>query len=122
MTGQPVRHTYAFSPAVSANHASRVVLRRSWPSRLWPRTCLPVHGRKVRTSGFGRRLDVTTQRLALQATCVILFGVVTVGSSTPAFAQAVTAPKNLRVTGVTDWTVALMWDAPKGKAPSSYVV
>jgi chitodextrinase len=34
----------------------------------------------------------------------------------------VSPPKNLRVTGVTDWTVALMWDAPKGKAPSTYVV
>jgi chitodextrinase len=34
----------------------------------------------------------------------------------------VAAPKNLAVTGVTDWTVGLRWDAPKGKAPSSYVV
>ena len=26
------------------------------------------------------------------------------------------------MTGVTDWTVGLRWDAPKGKAPTSYVV
>jgi chitodextrinase len=58
-------------------------------------------------------------RLALQAACVIL---VTLGSASAALAQSVAAPKNLRVTGVTDWTVALMWDGPKGKAPSSYVV
>jgi chitodextrinase len=32
------------------------------------------------------------------------------------------APKNLRVTGVTDWTVGLAWDAPKGKTPSAYVI
>ena len=32
------------------------------------------------------------------------------------------APRNLRVSGVTDWTVDLQWDMPKGKAPSSYVV
>lgn len=31
-------------------------------------------------------------------------------------------PKNLRVTGVTDWTVGLRWDAPKGKAPTNYVI
>jgi chitodextrinase len=62
------------------------------------------------------------RKLALEATCVILFGVVTFGSANAALAQSVAAPKNLRVIGVTDWTVALMWDAPKGKAPSSYVV
>jgi chitodextrinase len=65
---------------------------------------------------------VTMRKLALQATCIILFGVVSLGSSNAALAQSAAAPKNLRVTGVTDWTVALMWDAPKGKAPSSYVV
>jgi chitodextrinase len=32
------------------------------------------------------------------------------------------APKNLRVTAVTDWTVGLRWDAPSGRAPDSYVV
>src|SRR4029450_10070734 len=49
--------------------------------------------------------------------------VVPLGSSNAVLAQqSAAAPKNLRVTGVTDWTVALMWDAPKGKAPSSYVV
>jgi chitodextrinase len=63
---------------------------------------------------------VTMRKLALEALCVILF--VAFGSSNAAFAQSVAAPKNLRVTGVTDWTVALMWDAPKAKAPSSYVV
>jgi hypothetical protein len=47
--------------------------------------------------------------------------VVTLGSPNAALAQSA-APKNLRVTGVTDWTVTLKWDAPKGKAPSSYVV
>ncbi len=36
--------------------------------------------------------------------------------------QSASAPKNLRVTGVTDWTVTLAWDAPKGKAPASYVI
>jgi chitodextrinase len=47
---------------------------------------------------------------------------VTLGSPAAASAQSTAAPKNLRVTGVTDWTVGLMWDAPKGKAPSAYVV
>src|SRR5215211_156915 len=62
------------------------------------------------------------RRLVLKATGMILFGVVSLGSSNAALAQSASAPKSLRVTGVTDWTVALMWDAPKGKAPSSYVV
>jgi chitodextrinase len=62
------------------------------------------------------------RKLALEAPCIILFGVVTLGSSNAALAQSAAAPKNLRVTGVTDWTVALKWDAPKGKAPFSYVV
>ena len=64
------------------------------------------------------------RRLALEAMCVaaILFGGVPVGSSHVALAQqSGAAPKNLRVTGVTDWTVSLNWDAPK-KAPASYVV
>ena len=65
---------------------------------------------------------MTLRKLALEATCMILFGVVILGSSNAALAQSGAAPKNLRVTGVTDWTVALMWDAPKGKAPASYVV
>jgi chitodextrinase len=58
---------------------------------------------------------------AFRSTCIaaILFGLV-LGTSTAALAQS--APKNLRVTGVTDWTVSLRWDAPKGKAPASYVV
>lgn len=62
------------------------------------------------------------QKLALKATCGIVFWVVTLGSANAALAQGTAAPKNLRVTGVTDWTVELRWDAPKGKAPSSYVV
>jgi chitodextrinase len=60
----------------------------------------------------------------LAAICIagIVSGVIP-GSSNAALAQqGGAAPKNLRVTGVTDWTVALMWDAPKGKTPSSYVV
>jgi chitodextrinase len=62
------------------------------------------------------------RKLALKAIGIILFGVVSLGSANAALAQSAAAPKNLRVTGVTDWTVALMWDAPKGKAPSAYVV
>jgi len=31
-------------------------------------------------------------------------------------------PKNLRITGVTDWTVGLSWEAPKGKTPTNYVI
>jgi len=62
------------------------------------------------------------RKLALEAMWIILFGVVSLGTSNEALAQSAAAPKNLRVSGVTDWTVALMWEAPKGKAPSSYVV
>ena len=62
------------------------------------------------------------RKLALQAACIILFGVATLGTSTAALAQSTAAPNNLRVTGVTDWTVSLVWDAPKGKAPSAYAV
>ena len=67
---------------------------------------------------------MTMRKRALETMGIvaILFGVVSLGSANAALAQSVAAPKNLRVTGVTDWTVALMWDAPKGKAPSSYVV
>ena len=54
---------------------------------------------------------------------VILFGLAPLGNSSAALAlQSGPAPKNLRVTGVTDWTVTLAWDAPKGKAPASYVI
>jgi chitodextrinase len=69
-----------------------------------------------------RRAKVTMRQLALKAMGAILFGVVSLGSTHAAFAQSVAAPKNLRVTGVTDWTVNLAWDAAKGKAASSYVV
>jgi chitodextrinase len=62
------------------------------------------------------------QKLALEATCVALLVMGTLGSSNAAFAQSPAAPKNLRVTSVTDWTVTLTWDAPKSKAPASYVV
>lgn len=63
-------------------------------------------------------------RLALEAMCIVavLSGAVPLGSSNTALAQSTAAPRNLRVTGVTDWTVGLAWDAPKGKAPSAYVV
>jgi chitodextrinase len=63
-------------------------------------------------------------KLALKAMCIaaILSGVVPLGASNTAMAQSVSAPKNLLVTGVTDWTVALTWDPAKGKAPSAYVV
>src|SRR5688572_18181633 len=61
--------------------------------------------------------------LALKATGIILCGiVVSLASTNAALAQSAAAPKNLRVTGVTDWTVTLAWEAPKGKAPASYVV
>ena len=65
---------------------------------------------------------MTMRKIAVKGASLILFGAVTLGSATAARAQSAAAPKNLRVTGVTDWTVALTWDAPKGKAPSSYVV
>jgi hypothetical protein len=71
-----------------------------------------------------RRPNVTMRKLACEAMCIvaILFGVVPLVSSNAALAQQSTAaPKNLRVTGVTDWTVTLVWDAPR-KAPASYVV
>ena len=58
--------------------------------------------------------------LALQAAYIVLFGVVLASPNT-VLAQSA-APANLRVTGVTDWTVGLRWDAVKGKAPSSYVI
>ena len=68
---------------------------------------------------------MTIQKLALRSAGVvaIVFGLVALGSSSTALAlQSTAAPKNLRVTGVTDWTVSLAWDAPKGKAPGSYVI
>ena len=60
---------------------------------------------------------MSIRRLALRATCIALFAIVV---PTAVFAQS--GPNNLRVTGVTDWTVTLMWDAAKGKTPSSYVI
>ena len=67
----------------------------------------------------------TTHKLALPSACIVavLLAFVPLGGSTTALAlQSTAAPKNLRVTGVTDWTVTLSWDAPKGKAPASYVI
>ena len=72
------------------------------------------------------RVSVASMRQgAVRSTCivVILFGLSALGDSSAAFAQSLSAPKNLRVTAVTDWTVTLAWDAPRGKtAPASYVV
>jgi chitodextrinase len=68
------------------------------------------------------RLNMTMRKLALQAACVVLLGVVALGSPTAALAQTPAAPKNLRVTTVTDWTVTLMWDAAKSKTPSAYAI
>ena len=68
---------------------------------------------------------MSMRNIAAQAICVaaILFGSIAPGSTSIALArQSTTAPKNLRVTGVTDWTVSLRWDAPKGKVPAGYVV
>ena len=65
---------------------------------------------------------MTIRKLALKATGIILFGIASLGGANAASAQSAAAPKNLRVTGVTDWTVALVWDAAKGKTPSSYVI
>ena len=69
-------------------------------------------------------LAPTIRKRAVHSTCVvaIVFGLAALANSSAALAQSASAPKNLRVTGVTDWTVSLMWDAPKGKAPASYVV
>src|SRR5687768_6712299 len=67
---------------------------------------------------------VTMQRRTGHSLCLvaILFGLAVLGNSSTALAQqSAPAPKNLRVTGVTDWTVALAWDAPN-KAPASYVI
>jgi chitodextrinase len=71
---------------------------------------------------FRDALDVTFQNRAVHSTCIvaILFGLAALGNPSAALAQS--APKNLRATGVTDWTVTLAWDASKGKAPASYVV
>src|SRR5262245_2736334 len=69
-------------------------------------------------------LDVTFRNPAVHSTCIvaILFGLSAFGNSNAALAQSSSAPKNLRVTGVTDWTVTLAWDAAKGKAPASYTI
>ena len=76
------------------------------------------------TFRFRNALAVTIQQRAAHSMCVVatLFGLAVLGNTSAAFAQSASAPKNLRVTGVTDWTVALAWDAQKGKAPASYLV
>jgi chitodextrinase len=80
-------------------------------------------------SGFGFRdarfFAATIRKRALHSACIvaILFGLAPLGNSSAALAQqSAAAPKNLRITGVTDWTVTLAWDGPKGKAPASYVI
>ena len=65
------------------------------------------------------------QNLALKSifAAALVLGLIPFGHSSRVIAsQSVSAPKNLRVTGVTDWTVSLRWDAPKSKAPATYVV
>src|SRR5688572_3239080 len=70
--------------------------------------------------GLDRRSKM--RNLALRVACVVLVAVFSPGNSNVVLAQSGPAPGNLRVTGVTDWSVGLRWDAPKGKAPSAYVV
>ena len=65
---------------------------------------------------------MTLRTPTLKSTWLVLCGLVALGAANTALAQSTAAPKNLRVTGVTDWTVSLRWDAPKGKAPATYVV
>jgi chitodextrinase len=67
---------------------------------------------------------MSRKKLALHSTYLVAFllGFVPLVSSSPTLAQSGSPPRNLRVTGVTDWTVRLAWDAPKGKAPASYVI
>jgi chitodextrinase len=65
------------------------------------------------------------KKLTLQSMCIValLFGLIPPGRSSAVLAvQSSPAPTNLRVTGVTDWTVTLAWSASKGKAPASYVI
>src|SRR5262245_61543370 len=59
----------------------------------------------------------------LSCIVAILIGLVWFGNSSAVLAlQASSAPKNLRVVGVTDWTENLAWEPPKGNAPASYVI
>src|SRR5688572_19710161 len=74
------------------------------------------------TNQTDRRRNMTTRKTALQLASLLalLFALAALGGwSAP---PAGSPPKNLRVTGVTDWTVSLKWDAPGGRAPISYVV
>jgi chitinase len=61
------------------------------------------------------------RKLVIYST-LLLATLLTVLPVTGQSAAAGSPPKNLRVTGVTDWTVGLRWDAPRGKAPASYVI
>jgi chitodextrinase len=66
----------------------------------------------------------TMRKRAFHSICIvaILFGLAPLDNASTAFAQQSTsAARNLRVTGVTDWTVSLAWDAPK-KAAATYVI
>ena len=79
------------------------------------------------THGFRatRHFAATVHERALRSTrfVAILFGLFVLSGSTAVLAlQSTGAPKNLRVSGVTDWTVTLVWSAPNGKAPASYVI
>ena len=65
---------------------------------------------------------MTMRKRALKSIGITLMSVTVLGTAGTARAQSGPAPNNLRVTGVTDWTVGLAWAAPKGKAPASYVV
>jgi hypothetical protein len=104
------RHTYALTPTVSA-----IRVFRPAAGFLGDFACgreLASRRPEVRRTdpNLDRRPNVKMRKLALEATCIILFGVLTLGSSKTALAQTAAAPKNLRVTGVTDWTVDLTVD------------
>ena len=63
--------------------------------------------------------------IAVWAFCLTALGVGSIrpdGSTTALAMQSTATPKNLRVIAVTDWTVDLRWDAPKGRLPAGYVV
>jgi len=88
------------------------------------RACLPiVEGALTLAETMNRRPGVRMRTLSLEVMSIaaIVLAVVLLGSSNALAQQSVAAPKNLRVTGVTDWTVGLAWDAPK-KAPNAYVI
>ena len=65
---------------------------------------------------------MTMRRLALHSTCLISILLAIAAFAGTGAPPAGKPPKNLRVTGVTDWTVGLRWDAPAGGQPANYVV